>query len=189
MGKLTRDDINSFFNFNLNIPAKVLYMGEYDGTEHKMAESVLKGLAVLDAVNRNKKITIYMNNPGGDEYHGLAIFDAIQSCRSTTMIRVFGHAMSMGAWILQAADIRVMSTNATLMIHYGHVDYSGNCKDMKPNAIEAERLCTLMEDHMLERIKEKHPRYTRETLQELMRTDRYLTATEAVKLGLADKVV
>jgi len=189
MGKLTRDDINNFFHFNINIPGKVLYMGESEGTDHEMAEAVIKGLAVLDSLNRKKKITIYMNNPGGDEYHGLAIYDAIRSCRSKTSMRVFGHAMSMGAWILQASDLRLMSTNATLMLHYGTFAYDGHSKNFDKWSKENKRLCKLMEDHLLERIKEKHPRYTREALQELIRFDKFLTASEAVDLGLADKVI
>jgi ATP-dependent Clp protease protease subunit len=189
MPKLTRDDISNFFNFNISIPGKVLYIGEPDGTEHTMAESVLKGLTILDSINQCKKLTIYMNNPGGDEYHGLAIYDAIASCRSKTVVRVFGHAMSMGAWILQAADVRLMSHNSTLMLHYGSASFDGHNKNLDRAAKESERLNTLMEDHLLERIKEKHPRYTREALQELIKYDRYLSASEAVELGLADKVV
>jgi len=189
MAKVIRDDVDRFFEYNINIPAKTLYMGASEGVEHQMAEDTIKGLLILDSKARSKKLTIVMNNVGGDEHHGLAIYDAIKQCKSPTVIKVFGHAMSMGAWILQAADRRYMAANSTMMLHYGTFGYDGHAKDFDKWSDENKRLCTLMEDHLLERIKEKHPRYTRESLQELIRFDKFLTASKAVELGLADKVI
>ena len=98
-----RDDIDRYFSYNIHIPTKTMYLGsvEYDsddgetGTDHGMAEMAIKGLHILDGTRPDKPITIIMNNPGGDEYHGMAIYDAIQACQSEVHIRVFGHAMSM----------------------------------------------------------------------------------------------
>ena len=86
-----------------------------------MAERAIKALHILDstAPTGDKPITVIMNNPGGDEYHGMAIYDAIKSCKNHVTIVVFGMAMSMGSIILQAADKRVMSANSRVMIHYG----------------------------------------------------------------------
>jgi len=189
MNKISRDDIDRFFNHGLDITSKTYYMGERDGVEHTMAEKAIKGIHILDLKNRHKVLTILMNNVGGDEYHGLAIYDVIKNCKSKTRIKVYGHAMSMGAWILQAADQRWMSASSTLMIHYGTFEYDGHSKDFDQWSKENQRLCALMEDHLLERIKEKHPRYTRETLQNLIKFDKFLTAVEAVELGLADKII
>ena len=75
------------------------------------------------------------------------------------------------------------------MLHYGTMTFDGHSKDMTRWALENDRLNALMEAHILERIKEKHPRYKRETLQELIKFDTFLSATDAVELGLADKVV
>jgi ATP-dependent Clp protease protease subunit len=130
-----------------------------------------------------------MNNIGGDEYHGLAIYDAIKGCKSPTITKVYGHAMSMGAWILQASDKRWMAPNATLMLHYGTTSYEGHTKDFIKFSDENVRLCKLMEDHFLERIREKKPRFTRQELEELIKFDKFLTASEAVELGLADKIM
>jgi len=187
MDRIVRDDISKYFDHNINIPQKTIYIG--GEVDHGMAERALKGLQILDAKARKKRLLIIMNNIGGDEYHGLAIYDAIKSCKSPTTIKVYGHAMSMGAWILQAAEKRLLSTNSTVMMHYGDLSYTGHNHDFLRNADETKRLNTLMEDHLLERIKERHPRYTRETLQELIRFDKYLAAKEAVELGLADKVI
>lgn len=187
MDRLIRDDISRFFDYDINIPAKTIYMG--GDVDEIMANKMLKGLQILDAKARTKKLTILMNSPGGDEYHGLAIFDAIKNCKSPTVTKVYGHAMSMGSWILQASDKRYMTANSTMLLHYGTLNYEGHTKDFQRWAEESKRLDALMEDTYLERIKEKHPRYTREQLKELISFDKFLTAKEAVDLGLADRVI
>ena len=97
------DDIEVFFEQGLYVPTRTIYMGEIldGGTDHVMAERVIKALHVLDA-NSEAPIAILMNNPGGDEYHGLAIYDAILGCKNHVAITAYGHAMSMGSIILQA---------------------------------------------------------------------------------------
>jgi ATP-dependent protease ClpP protease subunit len=46
-----------------------------------------------------------------------------------------------------------------------------------------------MEGIYLKRIKEKHPKFTRRKLKEMMNFDCILSAKEAVELGLADKIL
>ena len=54
---------------------------------------------------------------------------------------------------------------------------------------EYKKLDEMVEDIYLHRIKEKHPTFTRKKLKRLMDKDCYLSAYEAVELGLADKVM
>ena len=46
-----------------------------------------------------------------------------------------------------------------------------------------------MEDTYLEVIREKHPRFTRKKLQKMLTSDSYLTAQQAMDLGLADGII
>lgn len=177
------------------LPTRTLYLGseatEVDGGESgcdaKMAERFLKNLHILDSASPDP-ITVIMNNVGGDEYHGLAIYDAIKLSRCEVTIRARGHAMSMGSIILQAADRRVMSPLATQMVHYGTMGFSGHSKDMPKWADESERLNRWMENMYLERIRQLHPRYGLESLRELLRFDSFFDAMTSVGLGLADEV-
>ena len=43
-----------------------------------------------------------------------------------------------------------------------------------------------MEDHYLERINEMKPKFSRAQLQELIKYNHYLSAKNAIELGLAD---
>lgn len=196
-GNYVQDDIDRYFTYNIHMPTKTMYLGsvEYDsddgetGTDHGMAEMAVKGLHILDRVKPDRPITIIMNNPGGDEYHGMAIFDAIKACQSEVHIKVFGHAMSMGSIILQAADWRVMSPNSRMMLHYGTWGHNDHTLNSYRWAEEGKKFDKWMENLYLKKIHTKHPKYTRKKLQTEIAFDKFLTAEEAVEMGLADEVL
>ena len=187
MSNMRRDDVGKFFDYNLYIPNRTLYMG--DEVDEEMAEMFLKGMALLQA-QKDDAIHVIMNNTGGDEYHGLAIFDAIATSKCHVTITAYGHAMSMGSWILQAADERVLAPNCTVMVHYGVWQANESPRNVVlASAKEMERLNRAMEASYLKRMKQVDKRYTLSKLQKLLETDSYFTAEEAVELGLADKIL
>lgn len=196
MSRVNRDDIDKFHDYSLYIPTRTIYMGSEvvsdddfseSGTEAMMAERQIKNLHILDNLNQDP-ITIIMNNIGGDEYHGMAIYDAIKACKSHITIKVYGHAMSMGSIILQAADTRIMAPNSRQMIHYGTVGIENHAKTAEKQAEECEKNDRVMEELYLKRIHEKNPAFTLNKLQKLLDHDTFLTAKESVDLGLADEI-
>jgi ATP-dependent Clp protease protease subunit len=158
------------------------------GTDGAMAERVIKNIHILDGTS-NEEITILMNNIGGDPTHGLAIFDCIKSCKSPVKIIVYGHTMSMGSVILQAADERIMAPNASQMIHYGHLSVDKHAKTAYKIVDENKRLDRWMEELYLEKIREKNPKFKLSKLKKMCDHDTFLTAKESVELGLCDKVL
>ncbi|KPK44903.1 MAG: hypothetical protein AMJ65_01660 [Phycisphaerae bacterium SG8_4] len=180
-----RDDLDRFFDYGIHVPTRQLFMGTE--TDDEMAELFLKGMAMLST--SHQPITVIMNNMGGDEYDGLAIYDAIATCPSHVTVIAYGHAMSMGSWILQAADERVMSPHATMMLHYGTWGDCDHVPVVRKLMAEGERLNQLMERTYLERIKQADPKYTLRALRKILETDTYLTAQQAVEMGLADKIL
>lgn len=198
MGRnVNRDDIDKFHDYSLHIPSRTLYMGSEhvsddtfaeSGVEATMAERLIKNLHILESIN-TENITIIMNNPGGDVNHGLAIYDAIRACKSHVTIKVFGHAMSMGSVILQAADERIMAPTASQMIHYGSLGVDKEAKTVYKIVDEMKRIDKWMEEMYLAKIKEKQPHYTKQRLERMLNHDTFLTAKQSVELGLADKVL
>lgn len=206
--RIIRDDIDKWYDCDIDAQTRTLYMGSVDGvddptsgeryetgTDYQMAEKLIKGLHILDnkdltGSRKEREITIIMNNLGGCEYHGLGMFDAIQCCRSYVTIKVFGQAMSMGSWILQAADERLVAPNATIMLHNGSWGGWDRGENNKDAIKEYDRLNDIMYGHYLARIHEKHPRYKKEKLEKMLhRRDVYMTAEQAVELGLADGII
>ena len=134
-------------------------------------------------------ITLIMNTSGGSVYDGMAIYDTIKSCKNPVTMIGIGQIMSMGPIILQAAHERILSTNCRILLHYGTDGFEGNALDMVKAGKEAEFLMRDQERLLLAKIKEKNPRFTRAKLRPLLAADHYMSAQDAVKLGLADKVV
>ena len=193
--RVKRDNIEIFMDHNIDEDNNVLYMGsenyDYDsdetGVDFLMAERVIKGLHYLDSKATNG-ITIKMNNVGGDWYHGMAIYDAIKSCKNRVTIIVYGHAMSMGSIILQAADHRIMMPHSRLMIHVGSNGFYGHSTNFDRWAEENKRINEEMYAIYLKRIKEIKPRFKKDKVVEICKFDSFYTAKETVALGLADEV-
>ncbi len=198
MAKIYKDEIDRLFDYDIYAPTRTIYMGsavsdegEDQGVNAYMAERVIKALHILDSSGPagDKPITIIMNNPGGDEYDGMAIYDAIKACKNHITIIVYGHAMSMGGIILQAADTRIMSPNSRFMMHYGTMHIDANAKDAYAWVEDNKKIDVWMEDVFLEKMRDKNPLMDRQKLQEMLKADFIIDANEAVKLGLADEVL
>jgi ATP-dependent protease ClpP protease subunit len=195
MSDVNYDDINSFFYHGVFCPARTIYLGstEYEngdeaGVNFRLAEKIIKGIVSLNALSRKTPIDIIVNNLGGDEYHGLAIYEAIRTSVSPIQVTVLGTAMSMASIILQAARHRRMSKNSMMMLHYGTWAMNVDAKDVKPWAKENDRYNAWMERIILKKMRTKDKRVKLKQVQELLKTDRLLTAQQALNMGLVDEV-
>lgn len=194
--RVNRDDIDKFHDADIYVPQRTLYIGSVlndieageSGCDAYMAERAVKNLHILDKLS-NEPITILMNNIGGDEYHCFAIYDAIKACKSHITIIVYGHAMSAGSIILQAADERIMTPTSRQMIHYGTWGVHDHAKTTQKWAEEGKKIDSWMEKMYLEKIRQKQPGYKIGRIQRLLDHDTFLTAKESVELGLADKIL
>lgn len=187
MGQLRRDDSDRFFDYNIHIPTRTIFVG--GEVEEEMAEFFLKAMHLLIAAGHDP-ITIILNSTGGDEYHGLALYDAVACCPASVTVLLYGNAMSMGSWIPQAADDRAMSPHCCMMLHYGSWGgYELDSTHVKSMALENERLTKLMEDTYLQRIREKQPKFAVGRLRKMLSEEKYLTAEQALGLGLVDRIL
>lgn len=191
-------DVENLHEHGIYIPTRTIYLSstgyasdeESDpGVDHILASKFIKNLHILESQS-HETILIYLNTPGGDEFQGLAIYDAIRSCKSHITIQVVGEACSMGSYILQAADERVMSRNSVFMIHQGSDNGFG--LDSKRSARNWSdfnlKYNASMDQILLERIREKHPDFKKKRFDEMMQFDTILTAEETINLGLADRI-
>lgn len=164
--KLSNDEIDKFFDYGLDLTNRTIYLGcaAYDeeqgdgnGVDFLMAEKFIKALHILDkqAPLGDKPITIIANNPGGSWYHGMAMFGAIKSCKNHVTIKMYGHAMSMGSIIPQAADERLIDPYARFMIHYGYDGGGGHSKIFSKWGDEGKRINHAMENIYLNRMLER----------------------------------
>lgn len=183
MAGLVKENIDKWFEYNLDIENRVIYLGSIDkhgvtddepGINHLTFEMFMKGMHVLESKN-NHNINIIMNTPGGDHCHGMAIYDTLKNAKSHCTIKVYGQAMSMGSIILQAADHRIMMPNSRFMIHYGHVTYGENSiRFLEKWVDEEKRLTKDMEEIYLKVMLDKEEKeghgYLAKTLSTILKS-------------------
>lgn len=131
-------------------------------------------------------IIIHLCTFGGDVYEALGIYDLIKSCKSPIEIRAIGACMSAGTAILQAGDYRYAYPNTTFMLHRGSVEFDGkiSMNDLDNEKKECDRL-----DKVYNKIYLDKMNINLKELNELMKTDSFMDAHAAKKIGLIDDVL
>lgn len=167
------------------VGSNILENGEESGTNAHMAEHLIKNLNILQLGPKGEEpITIQMNNLGGIWHHGIAMYDAIRACRAPVRIEATGYCMSMATVVLQAADERILHPNCRVMIHDGEDGYYGHAKNFELWARESKILRHDMYKIYAERSGKPVGYWDKRCT-----LDRIMSAEEAVREGLADRVL
>ena len=143
-------------------------------------------LLFLESQDASKDITLYINSPGGLVTAGMAIYDTMQYVKSDIQTIVVGQACSMGSLLASAGTKgkRFMLPHARHMIHQPLGGASGQATDVE---IRANELLRWKKE--LTEIYEQTTGQPLEKLKADMERDKFMTPTEAVEYGLADKVI
>ena len=141
---------------------------------------------VLVGVFALKDISLYINSPGGSVSAGLAIYDTMQYIRPNVSTICLGMAASMGAVLLTAgADgKRLALPNAKIMIHQPMGGMQGQASDIEIHAKEI-----LKTREKLNEILAKHTRQPLDKIEADTDRDYYMSAEEALKYGIVDKII
>jgi len=164
--------------------------------ETHMANLIVAQLLFLEAENPDKDIHLYINSPGGSVSAGLAIFDTMQFIKPDVSTMVLGQAASMGSFLAMAGTKgkRFLLPESRTMIHRVSSGTPGTSGSIHVQELEFEDARRHMEEakRLNERLTEIYAERTGKTLDELheiMKHDTFLSATEAVEFGLADRVL
>ncbi len=134
-------------------------------------------------------ITVFLDTQGGDIDEGLFIYDTILDAEAHVTIKVLSKCWSMGAIILQASDERLIHPNATLMGHTGTNAYpEGPANDVKAAILHDTRQAKRCDDILFAKLRAADPRYSRARFEKFNNTGAYLSADQALLLGLVDKI-
>lgn len=184
--KVKTDELDQWHDYNIYTPARLINLDE--DIDKDSATEFIKNIRLLDHVN-SKDITVLINSGGGDVAQGMAIIDAIKECDSKVITHVVGPTSSMASIIFQAGDERVISANATLMIHIGSDEYpEDHALNVKRWIKENERIGKQADDILYNRIRQKKPRFKRNKFEEILTFDTIYTAKQAIEMGLADRI-
>jgi ATP-dependent Clp protease protease subunit len=153
-----------------------------------MSASITSQLIFLEHDSPTKPITMYINSPGGSVTAGLSIYDTMQYILPPISTVCLGQAASMGSLLLAggAPGKRYSLPNSSVMVHQPSGGYSGQQSDI---AIQAKQILRVREN--LEKIYQKHltKPMSLEDISRLMERDTYLSAEEALELGIVDEIL
>lgn len=155
-----------------------------NGIDQISIEYAVRAIHRMIDSNPKKPIEIHMNSYGGDPYSMLYLHDLILSSPCQFKFYGGGAIMSAATWIMVVCDERYLYKNARIMVHEGDLAINGTLTDVEIKTAEERRLQDLLEE-----IYANNSRMPKKFWAEVCRRDLYLSAEEAVALGLADKVI
>mgnify|MGYP000929609996 CR=1 FL=1 len=156
--------------------------------ETNMCNVMVAQLLFLEAENPEQPISMYINSPGGSVYDGMAVYDVMQYIKCPVATYVTGMAASMGSFIAQAGapGMRYLLPRAITMIHQPSSGTHGKISDMEIDFLESQRIKVEMTNLY---VKHNSRGVPYERFVELLDRDKWLTAPQALELGLADHIV
>jgi len=163
---------------------RIIFLGE-PISDHT-ANIVIAQFLFLDAESKDKDIKFYINTPGGSVTAGMAIYDTMQYIKSDVSTICVGLAASMGA-VLLAAGVRgkrFSLLNSEILIHQVMGGFEGQASDIK---IHSEHILKIRTK--LNKILAKHTGQPINTIEKDTDRDYFMSAEEAVKYGIIDKVI
>ena len=151
-----------------------------------VANSIVAQMLFLESEDPDKDINLYINSPGGSVTAGLAIYDTMQYIKPQVSTICVGLAASMGAILLAggAKDKRFALPNAEIMIHQPLGGARGQASDIE---IQAKNIIKTKE--RMNKILASHTGQDFDTIARDTDRDNYMTADEALKYGLIDKII
>lgn len=156
--------------------------------DDKSAREVTTKLLLLEADKPGTPINFYINSPGGVVTSGMVIYDTMKMISSPVHTICMGLAASMGSILLSGGDKdnRYIYPHGEVMIHQpslgGYI--RGVSSDLEIQAKQTQRV-----KHIGAKILADN---CGKTIDEIMRDfdrDYWMDAEEAIKYGIADKIV
>ena len=150
------------------------------------ADDVMAQLLVLESLDPERDISMYINSPGGSYTAMTAIYDTMQFIKPQIQTICLGQAASAASVILAAGSPgkRFALHHARILIHQPYTEGGGQGSDIEIQANEILRMRAEMEG-----IFAKHTGKKIEEIQKDIERDKILTAEDAQKYGIIDQVI
>ncbi len=164
---------------------RIVFLGSQ--VDDASADDIMAQLLVLESMDSERVITLYMNSPGGSFTAMTAIYDTIQFVRPHVQTVCLGQAASAAAVLLAAGTPgkRLALPNARVLIHQPAMGGTrGTATDLQIQADEVLRIRTWMEEVLA-----RHTDRTPDQVSDDIDRDKFLSAEGAKEYGLVDEVL
>ncbi len=165
---------------------RIIFLGVQ--VDDASADDVMAQLLVLESMDPDRDIVMYINSPGGSFTAMTAIYDTMQYVSPQIQTVCLGQAASAAAVLLAggAPGKRLALPNARVLIHQPATGESsgGQASDFEIQAAEIMRMRSWLEDTLA-----KHTNRDRDQINRDIERDKILGADEALEYGLIDQVL
>ncbi len=172
--------------YNKLFEERIIFLGVQ--VDDASANDIMAQLLVLESLDPDRDITMYINSPGGGFTSLMAIYDTMQYVRADIQTVCLGQAASAAAVLLAAGTPgkRMALPNARVLIHQPSLSgvIQGQFSDLEIQAAEIERMRTLMETTLA-----RHTGKDAGVIRKDTDRDKILTAEEAKDYGIIDTVL
>ena len=171
--------------YNKLFEERIIFLGVQ--VDDASANDIMAQLLVLESLDPDRDITMYINSPGGSFTSLMAIYDTMQYVRADIQTVCLGQAASAAAVLLAAGTPgkRLAVPNARILIHQPATEgIYGQVSDLEIQAAEISRMRKLMESTLAH-----HTRRSPEQVRQDVERDKILTAEEAKEYGIIDEII
>ena len=172
--------------YNKLFEERIIFLGVQ--VDDASANDIMAQLLVLESLDPDSDITMYINSPGGSFTSLMAIYDTMQYVRADIQTVCLGQAASAAAVLLAAGSPgkRLALPNARILIHQPSLSgvIQGQFSDLEIQAAEIERMRTLMEETLA-----RHTGKDAAVIRKDTDRDKILTAADAKDYGIIDTVL
>ncbi len=164
---------------------RIIFLGT-DVNEHT-ANLVVAQMLFLENEDSEKDIIFYINSPGGSVYNAFAIYDTMKFVKCDIQTVGIGVNASAAALLLSSGTKgkRLLLPNATVMIHQP----SAGAEKAKITDLEIDLREGIRIKRLLNEILAKNTGQPLSKIEKDVDRDYWMTAEEAKKYGLVDKVI
>lgn len=193
---MDNNQLNLLMQYGIDINGRAIYFGgaysdvnmiEGSGSTHEVnqitIEMAVRAIHYM-ARQSSEPISIYLQSYGGDPYAMLYLLDTILTTPVKFIFYGGGAIMSSATWVMAVCDERYLYPHTRLLFHNGSTSFSGTHTDAELKMEEESRL-----QEMLEEIYAQNSKMPAEFWHEICKRDLFITAEEAVILGIADAIV
>ena len=172
--------------FSRLLKDRIVFLG--GPVNDETANVIVAQLLFLSNEDSKSDIHFYINSPGGSITAGLAVYDTMQFLRCDVATYCIGQAASMGAILLAGgkAGKRFLLANSRVLLHQPMISgvLEGAATDLEIEAKEILRLRSRLYNILAEHSGQKADKIEKDCDRNL-----WLEVDEAIKYGLADKVL
>jgi ATP-dependent Clp protease protease subunit len=151
-----------------------------------IANLVIAQMLFCTSETPDRRISLYINSPGGSITAGLAIYDTMQYVSNEVETICVGQAFSMGAVLLAGGTKgqRRALPNSRILIHQPMGGADGQASDVERHAKEILQYRDLLNSLLAECTGQDLERVAKDSDR-----DFFLSAPEAMKYGVIDEVL